>query len=180
MSADAAWDGDRPVDEHIDLSAVADPGRPLARSAPESSVAEFLSGQGDDDGLREGLLQLSRLSTSGMGLEQLLTRVARYAVRAIPGAEGAGLTLLEDDRPDMVVVTADFVREVDDIQYGIGQGPCIAAAREGQTVLSGSLGGDRRWPRFGGAVALTVAAVAAAVSTAAGLPISPDRAKKEL
>ena len=106
-----------------------------------------------DDGLRESLLHLSRLTTSGMGLEQLLTRVAGYAVRAIPGADGAGLTLLEEDRPNTVVVTADFIREVDDLQYGIGQGPCITAAREGQTVLSGSLGGDRRWPRFGGAVA---------------------------
>jgi GAF domain-containing protein len=33
------------------------------------------------------------------------------------------------------------------------QGPCITAAREGQTVLSGSLGADPRWRRFGSAVA---------------------------
>jgi GAF domain-containing protein len=35
----------------------------------------------------------------------------------------------------------------------MNQGPCISAAREGQTVLSGSLGADPRWPRFGGRVA---------------------------
>jgi len=51
------------------------------------------------------------------------------------------------------VATAPFVSEVDDIQYAMDQGPCISAAREGQTVLSGSLGGDPRWPRFGGRVA---------------------------
>jgi len=45
------------------------------------------------------------------------------------------------------------VQEVDDIQYGIGQGPCITAAAEGQTVMSGSLGADARWPRFGARVA---------------------------
>jgi GAF domain-containing protein len=116
-------------------------------------VAESPSEEEEDDGLQDSLLRLSRLSTNAMGLEQLLTRVAVYAVRAIPGADGAGLTLLEEDRQDTIVATADFVREVDDIQYGIGQGPCITAAREGQTVLSGSLGGDQRWPRFGGAVA---------------------------
>ncbi len=106
----------------------------------------------EDDDLREGLAGLSQL-TSRMGLEELLTRVATYAVRAIPGADGAGLTLLEDDRADTIVATAAFVREIDDIQYGIGQGPCITAAREGQTVVSGSLGSDPRWRKFGGTVA---------------------------
>jgi GAF domain-containing protein len=103
--------------------------------------------------LRESLESLSRLSTSNLELEGLLKRVATYAVQAIPGADGAGLTLLKQDRSDTVVATAPFVSEIDDIQYGIGQGPCIQAAAEGQPVLSGSLGGDSRWPRFGGRVA---------------------------
>jgi GAF domain-containing protein len=106
----------------------------------------------EDDDLREGLAGLSQL-TFRLGLEDLLTRVATYAVKAIPGADGAGLTLLEDDRADTVVATAAFVREIDDIQYGMGQGPCITAARDGQTVMSGSLGGDPRWRKFGGTVA---------------------------
>lgn len=107
----------------------------------------------DDDALRESLLELSRLGTNRMGLEDLLTRVAGFAVQAIPGADGAGLTLLENDRPNTIVATAAFVSQVDDIQYGIGEGPCISAARDGATVMSGSLGADARWPRFGGAVA---------------------------
>ena len=109
--------------------------------------------QSEDDDLRESLAGLSRLASSQLSLEDLLTRVATYAVRAIPGADGAGLTLLEDDRSDTIVATASFVREVDDIQYGMGQGPCITAASEGRTIISGSLGGDLRWPRFGGRVA---------------------------
>ena len=106
----------------------------------------------EEDDLREGLAGLSRL-TNRLGLEDLLTRVATYAVRAIPGADGAGLTLLEDDRANTIVATAAFVSEIDDIQYGIGQGPCITAAREGQIVMSGSLGSDPRWRKFGGTVA---------------------------
>ena len=74
-------------------------------------------------------------------------------MQAIPGADGAGLTLLEEDRADTIVATAPFVSEIDDIQYGIGQGPCISAAATAETVMSGSLGGDQRWPRFGGRVA---------------------------
>jgi transcriptional regulator with GAF, ATPase, and Fis domain len=118
----------------------------------EESAADQSERMAEDDDLREGLAGLSRL-TSRLGLEDLLTRVASYAVRAIPGADGAGLTLLEEDRADTIVSTAPFVREIDDLQYGIGQGPCITAARESQTVISGSLGSDTRWRKFGGAVA---------------------------
>ena len=45
--------------------------------------------------------------------------------------------------------SAPFVREVDDIQYRLGEGPCISAAALGEPMRSGSLGGDHRWPRFG-------------------------------
>ena len=107
----------------------------------------------EDEDLRESLAGLSRLASDRLTLEALLTQVATYAVRAIPGADGAGLTLLEQNRADTIVATAPFVTEIDDIQYALDQGPCISAAREGQTILSGSLGGDPRWPRFGGRVA---------------------------
>lgn len=154
MNVDPTWDRDGPTEASSDVSAAADSGRPPRRLPAESTpLVDTASDDEEDDGLQEGLLNLSRLSMSGMGLEELLTRIAGYAVRAIPGADGAGLTLIEEDRPDTVVVTDDFVREVDNIQYGMGQGPCITAARVGQTVLSGSLGSDPRWRRFGGAVA---------------------------
>lgn len=106
-----------------------------------------------DAGLRESLAGLARLASGRLDLRATLTRVAEFAVRAIPGADGAGLTLIEDDRADVVVASARFVREIDDIQYGIGEGPCISAALESQTMRSGSLGADQRWPRFGSRVA---------------------------
>ena len=115
------------------------PGRDAAgalRLAEQRRLAE-------EADLRDSLASLSRLASGNLELESLLTRVATYAVQAIPGADGAGLTLLEQDRADTVVATAPFVSEIDDIQYGIGQGPCISAAADGRPVLSGSLGVTR-------------------------------------
>jgi GAF domain-containing protein len=102
-----------------------------------------------DENLAGGLAALARLSSARLSLEDLLTRVASFAVQAIPGADGAGLTLLEAGRSDTIVKSAPFVREIDDVQYRIGEGPCISAAATGKTMRSGSLGGDPRWPRFG-------------------------------
>ena len=120
---------------------------PLSAAAAEQ---RRLAGEAD---LRNSLASLSRLASGNLDLESLLTRVATYGVQAIPGADGAGLTLLEQDRADTVVATAPFVSEIDAIQYGIGQGPCISAAANARPVLSGSLGSDPRWPRFGGRIA---------------------------
>lgn len=104
---------------------------------------------GDED-LAESLAGLSGLLLAHQPLTSTLTHVAEFAVQAIPGAEGAGLTLLERDRPQTVVATADFVREVDRIQYDVvHEGPCLSAVAERHTFSSGNLGGEVQWPRFG-------------------------------
>ncbi len=123
----------------------------------------------EEDALASSLQGLSVLSSARLPLKEMLTRVARYAVQAIPGADGAGLTLTERHRADTIVQTADFVSEIDAAQYGLGEGPCIVAARDGVTVISGSIGADPRWPRFGGRVARL------GVHSALSLPlVTPD------
>lgn len=128
------------------------PDHSAQRVAADGGAGQTMPTQYMDD-LQDSLARLSKLATGLLPLEDSLTRVAQYAVRAIPGAEGAGLTLLEESRSDTIVSTADFVAQIDDIQYSLGQGPCISAAADQQIVLSGSLGGDQRWPQFGSRVA---------------------------
>ncbi len=84
----------------------------------------------------------------------LLAQVAIFAAHAIPGADGAGVTLLRVDRPDnrveALAASHPFVTQIDEIQYvTLNEGPCITAALERRTVRSGSLGGEKMWPRFG-------------------------------
>lgn len=104
--------------------------------------------------LRAGIDDLAGLVAGSLGLPELLTEVSTFAVRAIPGADGAGVTLLQVDRMDNMVealaASAPFVAEIDEIQYAtLKEGPCITAALERRTVRSGSLGGEKMWPRFG-------------------------------
>ncbi len=99
--------------------------------------------------LAGSIAALSTLSAGTMGLADMLTQVAALAVQAIPGADGAGLTLLRVNRADLIVKSEPFVRAIDDIQYGIGEGPCISAAATGQTRRSSELNNDSRWTQFG-------------------------------
>jgi GAF domain-containing protein len=102
----------------------------------------------DRDDLNSALEGLSQLAM-GTSLFSSLARIATFAAQAIPGADGAGVTMLEPGRPETVATSAPFVKELDDIQYGLGEGPCVTAATDGLTVRSGDLGAEREWSRFG-------------------------------
>jgi GAF domain-containing protein len=111
----------------------------------------------DDADLQAGIDDLAGLVAGSLGLPELLAEVAAFAVRAIPGADGAGVTLLQADRVDNMVAalaaSAPFVAAIDEIQYvTLNEGPCITAVLERRTVRSGSLGTEEMWPRFGPSV----------------------------
>ena len=99
--------------------------------------------------LQRSLAALSTVLTGAESLTETLSRVASFAAAAIPGADGAGLTLLERHRPDTMVASEEFVRAVDAEQYGVGEGPCLLAVQSGATQRSGSLDNEPRWPQFG-------------------------------
>ena len=66
----------------------------------------------------------------------------------MPGADGAGVTLVQDGVP-VYRSSNGFARAVDRLQYRIGEGPCIDAVDQARTVVSGAVGtGDQRWPKF--------------------------------
>src|SRR4029077_12908286 len=78
--------------------------------------------------LQAGIGALAGLVAGSLGLPELLAEVAGFAVRAIPGADGAGVTLLRLDRVDNMVeelaASAPFVAEIDYVQYvTLNEGP---------------------------------------------------------
>ncbi len=108
----------------------------------------------DKADLQAGITDLTSLVAGSLGLDVLLERVAAAAAHAIPGADGAGVTLLRIDSGQNTVealaASHPFVSVIDEIQYvTVQEGPCITAALERRTVRSGSLGGEKMWPHFG-------------------------------
>ena len=93
------------------------------------------------------------------GVFDLLGDVAGFAAQAIPGVDGAGVALIDASKGHPTLqtttsATAEFVHRIDAVQYDeLHEGPCITCMETGRPAVSGSLGGDGRWPRFGGRVA---------------------------
>ena len=120
---------------------------------PELSAAQLQAAEID---LHAALSGVAGIVAGGREASEILGDIAEFAVRAIPGADGAGVTVGcgEDLRVDSWSVTTAFVREIDTYQYeAVGEGPGISCTQSQRAVVSGSLGSDGRWPHFGGRVA---------------------------
>lgn len=122
---------------------------PVVRAVGADAAMSVARQAADDEDLEHAVIGISGLLAGSLDLDVLLTRVAQFAVQAVPGADGAGVTMFDVDHPSTIVASSDLVRQVDDVQYRFNEGPCVAAAAESRTMVSGSLGGDQRWPRFG-------------------------------
>jgi GAF domain-containing protein len=132
----------------------AQPGR-LPPERPELSTAQR---EADEVDLRAGLRGLAGLVAGARGVIELLGEVAEFAAHAIPGVDGAGVALIDatQGKPALQIgtATARFVHEIDTVQYNeLNEGPCITCMQSRRATVSGSLGSDSRWPRFGGRVA---------------------------
>jgi hypothetical protein len=82
--------------------------------------------------------------------------------RALP-VSGVGLALMTERGPAGTVAATDGpALTLEDLQFTLGEGPCVDASRSGRPVLQPDLAATapRRWPAFaGGALAAGVAAV---------------------
>jgi GAF domain-containing protein len=132
----------------------AQPGRPTP--APSDLSQEQL--EADEIDLYTGLRGVAGLVAGARGVIDLLGDVAEFAAQAIPGVDGVGVALIQlhDGTPRIQTwaATAELVHDIDAMQYEeLAEGPCITCMQSKRAWVSGSLGSDSRWPRFGGRVA---------------------------
>ena len=125
------------------------------RDMPADPDLSSAQSDSDDHDVMTSVQGLAGLVADVDDVEAVLAHIAEFAVAAVPGADGAGVTVVRvGDRPFTVLawsVTDQWVHELDHLQYDIcHEGPCLTAMQTERTLVSGSLGSDDRWPRFGG------------------------------
>ena len=80
--------------------------------------------------------------------EQTLHCVAELAKQTLGGVEEVSLTVIEGGRPRSVVFTGPLAVDLDERQYELGFGPCLDAARSGQTIVVDTGGEDTPYREF--------------------------------
>jgi hypothetical protein len=90
------------------------------------------------------------IAGNGCAPDDTLHLITKRAVDHVPGATDAGITRARDGNGfESVGTTSELVRDVDEVQYEIGSGPCVDAALDAAVYCTGDLRNDSRWPQFG-------------------------------
>ena len=110
----------------------------------------------EDQGTAQGQEPLAeQLSRFARSLEaeddpnRMLEDVVAAAVQLIPGAEDGSISVVVG-RTDVTSQhpSSDLPQQVDALQTEVGEGPCLDAVYEQQTVRVPNLQHEERWPRF--------------------------------
>ncbi|MDV8021664.1 GAF and ANTAR domain-containing protein [Rhodococcus sp. IEGM 1330] len=82
-------------------------------------------------------------------IDATLSAITAAAVRLVPGAESASVSLLVGKGPVQAHAATDaLATAVNEVQNDVGDGPVLHAVHLNETVLMGNLHTDTRWPRF--------------------------------
>lgn len=91
--------------------------------------------------------QLQRLETADF--ETALIVINQCSVDSVPGAQYAGVTLVEADGAlSTVAATHPYPTWLDLIQREVGEGPCLSAAWHQHTIHIDNMATDMRWPLY--------------------------------
>jgi hypothetical protein len=95
---------------------------------------------------------LALLTEDGDPAATLPDRLCVECLLALP-VSGVGVALMTVDGPSGVVLAAtdERARQLEELQFSLGEGPCVEASRRARPVLEPDLlaAGPARWPAFG-------------------------------
>jgi GAF domain-containing protein len=82
-------------------------------------------------------------------LDETLRTIAEVARDSVPGFDQVGISeLRRNGKVETLAFTGDLVCKLDELQYGLGEGPCVDTLHQSHIVLAPKLEQDDRWPRF--------------------------------
>ena len=90
-------------------------------------------------------VRLHGLHFANQSLDSFLTQLTILSADVIDADTAGGVTVIRDGQPTTVAASDERTKHLDELQYGKGDGPCLAAARTGEVVLVPDAAVDDRW-----------------------------------
>jgi GAF domain-containing protein len=103
----------------------------------------------DREKISDSLSHASRAINAPNGLESQLQVIVDVARNSMPEIDHAGVSVAHrDGTVETKAATSSLVRDLDQLQYSLGEGPCLHAIEADPVVVVEDAGHDTRWPRF--------------------------------
>ncbi|MHC5560670.1 GAF and ANTAR domain-containing protein [Kocuria sp. U4B] len=108
-----------------------------------------MSPDSSSGGLAAVFAQLHGMFLSEHDATTAVTHLARVAQQMIPGAAGAGVSLLDEAGTRITTAATDtLVEAADAAQYDLGMGPCLSAWATGEPQRIEDTTTETRWPAW--------------------------------
>ncbi|MFY1691246.1 GAF and ANTAR domain-containing protein [Plantactinospora sp. WMMB782] len=98
--------------------------------------------------LAEATTRLLTLLSDAPDLNAFLDTVVVLCARVVTPAVACGITLRRDGQPITVAASDPLAAQIDEIQYGTDQGPCLDSLRGGILLQVDDLTEDDRWGSY--------------------------------
>ncbi len=92
--------------------------------------------------------ELGRLSFAEHSLQSVVDTVTKLAARFLPGEPATSVTIVGGGRPRTVAACGELAADLDGVQYRLGEGPCLSAARTGAPSLLLDTRSPEQWAAF--------------------------------
>lgn len=95
------------------------------------------------------LSKIARTLEPELDVDRTVEHIVVAAAATVPGADEAGVSLLENSEMRSVGPSSELVTRLDQLQHRLSEGPCVDAIYEHPIYRTGDIGADPRWPKFG-------------------------------
>lgn len=106
-------------------------------------------GEDLSDGFHTQLAAAVRSMQDEKGTQSTLDTAVISATQIIEGCDLAGISIVHPDRIDTPAGSDETMQRIDELQFELGQGPCLDALITHETVQCPDLAHDPRWPVWG-------------------------------
>ncbi len=114
--------------------------------------------------------ELQQLLLATEDITGFLDELTTLTVKVLPGEVSCGITLRRDHGATTVASSDSRASQVDEIQYGYDEGPCLRSLATGQVVVVDDLANDDRWGGY------RMPALGHGVRSSLSLPLRADDA----
>jgi GAF domain-containing protein len=95
------------------------------------------------------IAEAARTVNQSRTLDETLQTIVKVACNSVLGFDQVGIsTLPKKGKVKTRAFIGDLVLRLDEIQYGLGEGPCAEALQGSDEVSVSSLGNEQRWPQY--------------------------------
>jgi GAF domain-containing protein len=106
-----------------------------------------------DSDFSRAVTQAVRQMADEPTVDATLDRAVQMCTETIEACDMAGISVIENGRSRTLAASNEILRQVDQWQFELGEGPCHDALAMHETVTANDLEHDSRWPTYGRRIA---------------------------